>query len=124
MSEDGTKEYWQTLRTFTAKTGESGVPASSGFVANDWAGDLPEEIEIRFDTITTANSPTSVHFDIWRLLDSKVDRIYRISYDSADFSAPIPTNLRFDGEQVYVTCAFTGGASPTVTTVCQCRVIK
>lgn len=124
MEEDGTKSYWQTLRTFSSKTGESGIPATSGFIDLDWSGDLPDEVEVRFDAITTTGSPTAILFDVWRLLDSKIDRIYRITFDAADLTAPIPTNLKFDASQIYITCSFTGGTAPTVSTVSHVRVIK
>lgn len=122
--EDGTKEYWQTVRTFTTQVVESGIPSSTGFVTIDWGMALPDEVEIRFDELTTTGSPTSVLFDVWRVLNGKTDRLYRVTYDSADYTAPIPFNLKFDGSQIYVTVTFTAGTSPTVTTVCQQRVIS
>lgn len=124
MSDDGTKKYWQTLRTFTTQASESGVPATSGFVTVDWGGNLPDEIEVRFDPMTVTGTPDAVYFNVWRYLGEKVDKIYAITYASDDYDSPIPVNLKFDADSIYVTVSYSGGTSPSVSTACQIRVIK
>jgi hypothetical protein len=122
--EDGTKEYWTTLRNLASVSAESAVPQASGFVTLDWAGPLPEEVEIRFDAISTTGSPDEVIYSVWRNLGGKVDKISNITILAADFAAPIPNIIRFDGVSLWVTASFTGGAAPTVTNLVQYRVIK
>lgn len=124
MADDGTKEYWTTLRTFTNQVAESGIPNANLFASVDWGGELPDEIEIRFDPLTTSGSPAIVYFNVWRFLGNKIDKLYRCEYGSDDMAAPIPVNLKFDAEIVWVTADFSGGTSPNVTTVCQYRIIK
>ena len=121
--EDNTKDYWTNIRTMTSVTSESSVP-SSGFIDLDYPLQLPEEVEIRFDAISTTGGPSSVIFSVWRLLGGKVDRIAVLTHDSADFFAPIPSVVRFDGGKLWVTSTFSGGTGPTVSTLVQCRVIK
>lgn len=122
--EDGTKSYWTDLRTFSSTAASSSVPPASGFVALDWSGQLPEEVEIRFNPVTTTGSPSEVIYSIWRYLGGKVDKISNITVVSADFNAPIPSVLRFDGDSIWVTVSFTGGSTPTVSGLVQYRVIK
>jgi hypothetical protein len=123
-TEDGTKEYWTTLRSLSSVSAESAVPQASGFVTLDWSGPLPEEVEIRFDPISTTGSPDEVIYRVWRNLGGKVDKISSITILASDFSSPIPTIIRFDGGSLWVTVSFTGGAGPTVTNLVQYRVIK
>ncbi len=87
--EDGTKSYWTDLRTFSSTAASSSVPPASGFIALDWSGQLPEEVEIRFNPVTTTGSPSEVIYSIWRYLGGKVDKISNITVVSADFNAPI-----------------------------------
>lgn len=122
--EDGTKSYWTDLRTFASTSAESTTPAASGFMLLDWSQALPEEVEVRFDPITTTGSPDEVIFSVWRLLGDKVDKISNIIIVSAEFSAPIPSVIRFDGVSLWVTVSFTGGSTPTASCLAQYRVIK
>ena len=124
--DDGTRKYWTDLRVFSVQTTESGVPSASasGWVTVDWSGNLPDEIEIRFGTLTTTGSPTSVTFHVWRKMGTTIDRLHSYLIYDADLYAPIPINLKFDAELVYVTAELTGGSSPKVSGTLQYRIIK
>lgn len=122
--EDGTKSYWSDLRNMVSVSAESLTPPASGFVSLDWALALPEEVEVRFDPISTTGTPDEVIFSVWRLLGDKVDKISNIIIVSAEFSAPIPSVIRFDGGSLWVTVSFTGGSTPTASCLAQYRVIK
>ncbi len=122
--EDGTKAYWSNLRTLSSASSESSIPLATGFVAVDWSGALPEEVEIRFNAITTTGAPDSVIYTVWRYLGGKVDKISQITIPSVDYTAPIPAIIRFDGDSIWVTVSFSGGTAPTASGLVQYRVIK
>lgn len=124
MFEDGTKAQWSSLRDFSSVSSESSIPSSSNFIELDWLGPIPEEVEIRFDPISTTGSPSEVIYSVWRNLGGKIDRISNITIPSSDYTAPMPSIIRFDGSSLWITVSFTGGAVPTITNLVQYRVIK
>jgi hypothetical protein len=119
---------WQTIRTLTTQAAEAGVPSSALFVAHPEAGQYAAAsgrvpyVEVGFDSLVLAGSPTGVVLAVWRLSDAKVEKVLAVTVQAADAAAPIPLDVEADAEALWITVdSFVGGTSPTLSGVLRYR---
>jgi hypothetical protein len=119
---------WQTIRTLTTQAAEAGVPTSTLFVAHPDAGQYSQSggripyVEVGFDSLVLAGSPTAVTLAVWRLSDAKVERLLTTTIPAAEIGSPIPLDVEVDAEALWVTVdSFTGGTAPTLDGVIRYR---
>jgi hypothetical protein len=119
---------WQTIRTLTTQAAEAGVPSSALFIAHPDAGQFSQVggrvpfIELGFDSLSVAGSPTGVVLAVWRIAETKVEKLFVTTVQAADIGAPLVLTVQSDSEAVWVTVdSFIGGTSPTLSGVVRYR---
>jgi hypothetical protein len=119
---------WQTIRTLTTQAAEAGVPSSALFIAHPEAslysqsGGRVSFIELGFDSLSVAGSPTGGVLAVWRIAETKVEKLFVTTVQAADIGAPLVLTVQSDSEAVWVTVdSFVGGTSPTLSGVVRYR---
>jgi len=112
---------WTTIRTMTAQVGEATTaPAATTMVD---LGQTAPRVEIRLaNGASHPSAPTSTSLRVWREAEG-IDLLGTVDFAAADVANAIPKIFEFHARRVYVTVAFTGGSTPTLTGTIQARPI-
>lgn len=110
---------WTTIRTLSAQAGEATTAPSAGTCID--LGQAAPRVEIRLvGGASHPSAPTSTTLRVWRDAEG-VDLLGTIDFAAADVANVVPRIFEFGARRVYVTVAFTGGSTPTLTGTIQAR---
>ena len=110
---------WQALRTFSAQSAaaESAPTSASAWVdAHSHGGGFFAKAKIAWGAVSTANSPSSVLFQVWYKQGSVILAGPRITFTISQGTIAETDLGVVGGVSIYITSlGITGGSSPTFT---------